>query len=1214
MSFSRVGPRCTALVALCMCLASCSGGGGSAATGSTGTGGTSAITSVSVSCSPSTIQVNQTSQCSATVVGTGNFSSSVTWSVDNGTINQSGEYTAPGSPTTATVKATSTQDPTKSGTATITIKAAPQAASISISPTNAAVALGNSFQFSLNVTGNPSPSVSCSVNGAGSVQVSGTTAMYSVPLPLPVSFSATLDCSASNPSGTAKASSEINLQYPIPTITTISPTSLDSLGAVIFTIQINGSGFYPGGVLHLDPYGDLTLPQGTDAQQVTVGLGLGTTGPVQTQYSPGWLDISASSPPGGPGGGTSNIAHFALLEPFNSLVTNGSTGTQLMLAGDSLYQYDLTTGSLGAQASGVYVDVNGLAQDDKGGNILVSTYATIANVAILDPSLNSLAPAASEDGNSVAAVAAGSGFGCVSVPAEHGISIFPVTSPLILPPNGSQVVSIGPGTQTGSDPGPTAMTTLNRQPACIVFDRSDLTLSAVQVTDVLGVPGTQLLTTAQAPNLHTNTTAQLATFNSGPSQGASVLLSDADKELVFDDLSKGQEIRRVNLTGLPFDVVTDNVLGVAIVAIADPTAGLTRFQSVDPATGAVTSLPITSKMLATGMEVSSDGTKLFLANRDHFQIVPLPLATMPTPSVAVSPTPVTLAGGTAQQFSAKVTGILDSRVVWSVNGVAGGNTTIGLITPDGLYIAPTVSPSPSTVNVQAASLDNSNAIGTASITISSGAVGSPQVSLSDAEISVELGSSTVLTLTTSGSGITATGCAVSGPGTVQLNGGQVTYTAPLQKPSSFSATVTCHATNSVGTESATVLISLVYPTPSISTVTPVVVCPRGCTPTFTITGAGFYPGGTVQVAPLGNIPIPANSTPNHISVQLNLEPFTYGSNFSPGWLDFSVVSPTDHPGGGQSNTLTSVFLSAFNTAWESANFPGAFWQLDQSTGDVVGQAANGNGTGSIPFFAGLTIYDASGAPDFFGTSFGAEIGTEDAGVYVLPPNGGPILLSSIDKPLDVAATNGSACVSQDQNGMVTGIDTTQTSLPTTSVAIGGVPWSVAMASPSSSETDCVVFDAKNSVLSVLKMPDLTPVESMTLTGLTSLSQVTTPPDGGWQLAVFNSGPAAGTAALLSQADNVVVFVNLSTGVEIRRVTLSGFAIRIAPDEADGSLIVATANPALRLTSFQKIDIASGTISTLQTTSPLLATGLGVSPDGTELFVGMRSQYQVLPNQ
>ena len=82
----------------------------------------STITSVAVSCNPTTVNANGTSQCTATVQGTGSYSSSVTWTASGGSINSSGLFTAPASAGSVTVKATSTQDTTKSGQATITLE------------------------------------------------------------------------------------------------------------------------------------------------------------------------------------------------------------------------------------------------------------------------------------------------------------------------------------------------------------------------------------------------------------------------------------------------------------------------------------------------------------------------------------------------------------------------------------------------------------------------------------------------------------------------------------------------------------------------------------------------------------------------------------------------------------------------------------------------------------------------------------------------------------------------------------------------------------------------------------------------------------------------------------------------------------------------------------------------------------------------------------
>jgi hypothetical protein len=91
------------------------------------------ITSVSVSCSPSTIQYGQTSQCSATVTGTGNFSSGVTWAASSGTISASGLFTAPSGGVTSlqvTITATSTQDTSKAGTATVTVNPVQQTGNV----------------------------------------------------------------------------------------------------------------------------------------------------------------------------------------------------------------------------------------------------------------------------------------------------------------------------------------------------------------------------------------------------------------------------------------------------------------------------------------------------------------------------------------------------------------------------------------------------------------------------------------------------------------------------------------------------------------------------------------------------------------------------------------------------------------------------------------------------------------------------------------------------------------------------------------------------------------------------------------------------------------------------------------------------------------------------------------------------------------------------
>lgn len=81
----------------------------------------SQVSSVAITCAPAALAPGDTSQCSATVHGTGTLNSAVTWSVSAGIINSSGAFTAPSSPTKVTVTAASVEDGTITGTTTLTV-------------------------------------------------------------------------------------------------------------------------------------------------------------------------------------------------------------------------------------------------------------------------------------------------------------------------------------------------------------------------------------------------------------------------------------------------------------------------------------------------------------------------------------------------------------------------------------------------------------------------------------------------------------------------------------------------------------------------------------------------------------------------------------------------------------------------------------------------------------------------------------------------------------------------------------------------------------------------------------------------------------------------------------------------------------------------------------------------------------------------------------
>ncbi len=90
----------------------------------------------------------------------------------------------------------------------------------------------------------------------------------------------------------------------------------------------------------------------------------------------------------------------------------------------------------------------------------------------------------------------------------------------------------------------------------------------------------------------------------------------------------------------------------------------------------------------------------------------------PPPSVAVSVSPASAAllTGETQQFTATVTGSTNTAVTWAVNGVTGGNATVGAISSSGLYTAPSTAPA-AAVTIRATSAASVSASSTATATV-----------------------------------------------------------------------------------------------------------------------------------------------------------------------------------------------------------------------------------------------------------------------------------------------------------------------------------------------------------------------------------------------------------------------------------------------------------------------------------------------------------------
>jgi len=94
--------------------------------------------------------------------------------------------------------------------------------------------------------------------------------------------------------------------------------------------------------------------------------------------------------------------------------------------------------------------------------------------------------------------------------------------------------------------------------------------------------------------------------------------------------------------------------------------------------------------------------------------------TPPSPpvSVTISPTRATVRINRTKQFTATVQNTAKTAVTWRVNGVPGGNSTVGTISGSGFYKAPRAVPAPATVTVIATSVVDPTKSASAAVTIS----------------------------------------------------------------------------------------------------------------------------------------------------------------------------------------------------------------------------------------------------------------------------------------------------------------------------------------------------------------------------------------------------------------------------------------------------------------------------------------------------------------
>lgn len=159
-------------------------------------------------------------------------------------------------------------------------------------------------------------------------------------------------------------------------------------------------------------------------------------------------------------------------------------------------------------------------------------------------------------------------------------------------------------------------------------------------------------------------------------------------------------------------------------------------------------------------------------------------------SVSVAPATANVQANIGTQaLTATVTNASTTTVTWQVDGVGGGNTTVGTVSGAGLYTAPAAVPTPATVKITAISVADPTKSGTATVTVTP-PVG---VSVFPASSSVQPNAAQPFTATVTNAANTAVTWRVNG-----VDGGNATlgaistsgvYTAPASIPAGGVVTV-----------------------------------------------------------------------------------------------------------------------------------------------------------------------------------------------------------------------------------------------------------------------------------------------------------------------------------------------------------------------------------------------------------------------------------------
>jgi hypothetical protein len=567
-------------------------------------------------------------------MGTGSYSSGVTWSATYGTISTAGVYTAPLTVPASgmdTITATSTQDATKSGTAAITVTAAPTITSVTVSCNPTSLQAHQTLVTSqCTATVQGTGSYSSAVTWSATYGAITTAGVYTAPLTVPASGMDTITAISTQDatkSGTATiavtAARVITLTAPYPVV-----SQAEAFGGP-FPVQINAQGIQAGDVISITEMGTTGTQTiaSADASNGYFTVNPGING------VPSFVQVTCGSPTNA--NTACNTAWIAITTDQQEMVESKDGTLAYFNPGFTFHvqEYSIPAGIFQANAPllGANIIQNTAITVD-GGSIGTGDLLSDVDFRAIASTTGTIADSGN---NTVTSIVARDGFGYFTYLNGGNLQQFDVST---LTATSSSPVAAGSG------PYAIDAETVNGADAIVVFSGGETTMrlfnnsltlegNALTLSNITGLVAVHKANLAQGTAIGG---WPLRILGSGSAAGTVGLLSSYDNLLTFLTINSSNQLTlpaggQVTVAGNPYLIAPDATHGAFIVASADTTTGTTTLQSIS-ATSPYTATSITPSpalpagFLASGMLVSDDGSKLYLAGI-YATATPTPAAT-----------------------------------------------------------------------------------------------------------------------------------------------------------------------------------------------------------------------------------------------------------------------------------------------------------------------------------------------------------------------------------------------------------------------------------------------------------------------------------------------------------------------------------------------------------------------------------------------------------